>query len=150
MILLLSPKWLLLLVLFLSNFVTFEEIKIKKTVTNYNVNHQVKRQLSSQTSTIKSNVNHQVKRQPSSQTSTINKKHLKCSKSIQIRNSRTSELQTCPTSILSQLPFAKVRDLNESETWLKDNQNLLKYVEIPGYNCFRNRDVVKGGASVSM
>jgi len=29
---------------------------------------------------------------------------------------------------------------------LKDNQNLLKYVEIPGYvNCFRNRDIIKGG-----
>ena len=33
-----------------------------------------------------------------------------------------------------------------SETWLKDNANLLSSVEIPGYNNnFRNRDRVKGG-----
>ena len=33
-----------------------------------------------------------------------------------------------------------------SETWLKDNVNLLNAVDIPGYNkSFRNRDRVKGG-----
>ena len=33
-----------------------------------------------------------------------------------------------------------------SETWLKDNANLLNVVDIPGYNKnFRNRDRVKGG-----
>jgi len=33
-----------------------------------------------------------------------------------------------------------------SETWLKDNVNLLSSVDIPGYNKnFRNRDRVKGG-----
>ena len=33
-----------------------------------------------------------------------------------------------------------------SETWLKDNANILNVVDIPGYNKnFRNRDRVKGG-----
>ena len=33
-----------------------------------------------------------------------------------------------------------------SETWLKDNPQLLSHVSIPGYaNEFRNRDKIKGG-----
>ena len=33
-----------------------------------------------------------------------------------------------------------------SETWLKDNPQLLSHVSIPGYaNKFRNRDKIKGG-----
>lgn len=33
-----------------------------------------------------------------------------------------------------------------SETWLKDDKNVLNYVNIPGYNVeFRNRDKKRGG-----
>ena len=33
-----------------------------------------------------------------------------------------------------------------SETWLKDNQNIMSYLQIPGYvNGFRNREIIKGG-----
>ena len=134
--------------------------------------------------------------------------HLKCSNNTytQIFNSRIPESWTCPNCFLSQLPFHRVRDLNEgernetlftdpvdfispnlailnkhrkhlsvahlntqaimstfpgfeamlktyefdiitlSETWLNDDQKLLKYVEIPGYDCgFRNRVHNKGG-----
>ena len=36
--------------------------------------------------------------------------------------------------------------LTLSETWLKDNTQLLKYVSIPGYNLeYRNREGIKGG-----
>ena len=44
---------------------------------------------------------------------------------------------------MKQYPFDV---LTLSETWLKDNRQLLEYVSIPGYNFeFRNRENIRGG-----
>ena len=33
-----------------------------------------------------------------------------------------------------------------SETWLKNNPHLIRYITTPGYNClFCNRDAIRGG-----
>ena len=130
--------------------------------------------------------------------------HLKCCKSlaITVRSARIPATWTCPKCLLSVLPFHQLRDFDEidnvldddqftpdtvhlldnyrqhlsvahlntqsmcssfpqfeamldrhqfdlitmSETWLKENKNLLNHLEIVGYKKdFRNRDEKRGG-----
>ena len=48
--------------------------------------------------------------------------------------------------ILYQHPFDII---TLSETWLRNDKNLLQYVKIPGYSfCYKNRDERRGGVGM--